>query len=64
MTTARERMANELDRDLFNLIRRAEGMYETASSREKPLWREILWHLKDARPKVRQMMSREDRERT
>lgn len=64
MTTARERMANELDRDLFNLISRVEGMYETASRAEKTTWFEILFHLRDARPKVRQMMSREDRERT
>ncbi len=65
MTSAREKLADEFDCDLYRLIRRTEAMIDNCSSDyQKAQWNDVLKHLRLARPSVRTQMSAEDRERT
>lgn len=53
-----QKAANNFDRDLYRLMLAAEDMQKHDASNS---WHNVLWHLKDARPFVRRLMSEKDR---
>lgn len=60
-----EKAANDFDLELFNLMARAANLGEDhGSSPRRAIWKQVRVALETIRPKVRAMMSEEDRKRT
>lgn len=62
-----ERAADSFDHSLFGLIETAQHNSTDAASfttAQRVAWREVWFLLSDARPKVRSMMSKANREAT
>jgi hypothetical protein len=57
----RERSAAAFDCDLFRLMERAHKFKQNDKSNS---WHNVYWKLADARPFVRRLMSKKDREQT
>ena len=64
MSEKNERSANNFDCDLFRLIDRAQENAKRTSGNDRKRWEAALAALRDARPHVRMMMSKEDRRLT
>lgn len=59
--TREQRVANEFDRDLYRLI----GMAETCAAETRDQgWKNVIHHLRNARPFVREKMHDKDRAET
>lgn len=60
-----ERLANDFDRELFNLMNRADRLSDDSRmQREADCWKDIANCLNRARSHARSMMSKADRDRT
>lgn len=64
MQRANRVIADEFDRELYNLLDRALYLSETGASGHRKTWGEVARALSEARPKVRGMMDARKRAET